>query len=381
MDSSIVALLTERFSGLEDPRTGRAIRHELIDVVVIAICAVICGADSWVDVEMFGKSKKNWLSQLLALPNGIPSHDTFGRVFGRLNPVQFERCFKEWVETVSEVVEGQVVAIDGKTVRGSHDRMAGKSAIHMVSAWASVNRLVLGQVKVADRSNEITAIPELLDMLDVSGCTVTTVTIDAMGCQKEIARKIADRGADYILALKRNQPQLYDDVAETFDHLRRSEFSDIDYRFCETVEKGHGRIEKRRCWAVSDPSYLGYVNDRGEWTKLESLAMVESERTVNGDTTTQTRYYISSLTNDARELLNGVRTHWGIENAVHWVLDVAFGEYNSRVRVGNSAENFSILRRMALNMLKSETTLKVGVAAKRKRAGWDGEYLLKVIAQ
>lgn len=296
MDSSIVALLTERFSGLEDPRTARAIRHELIDVVVIAICAVICGADSWVDVEMFGKSRKNWLSQLLALPNAIPSHDTFGRVFVRLNPVQFERCFKEWAETVNEVVEGQVVAIDGKTVRGSHDRMAGKSAIHMVSAWASANRLVLGQIKVADRSNEITAIPELLDMLDVSGCTVT---IDVMGCQKEIARKIAGRRADYILALKRNQPQLYDDVAETFDHLRRSEFSDIDYRFCETVEKGHGGIEKRGCWAVSDPSCLGYVNGRGEWTKLESLAMVESERTENGDTTTQTRYYISSITNDA----------------------------------------------------------------------------------
>ena len=378
MDSSIAALLTERFSGLEDPRTGRATRHELIDVVVIAICAVICGADSWVDVEMFGKSKKDWLSQLLALPNGIPSHDTFGRVFARLNPVQFERCFKEWVETVNEVVEGQVVAIDGKTVRGSHDRVSGKSAIHMVSAWASANRLVLGQVKVADRSNEITAIRELLDMLDVPGCTIT---VDAMGCQKEIATKITDRRADYILALKRNQPQLYDDVAETFDHLRRSEFSDIDYRFCETVEKGHGRIEKRRCWAVSDPAYLGYVNDQGEWTKLKSLAMVESERTENGDTTTQTRYYISSLTNDARRLLNGVRTHWGIENSVHWVLDVAFSEDNSRVRVGNSAENFSILRRMALNMLKSDTTLKVGVAAKRKRAGWDGEYLLQVLAQ
>jgi len=378
MDSSIAALLTERFAGLEDPRTGRATRHELIDVVVIAICAVICGADSWVDVEMFGKSKKSWLSQLLALPNGIPSHDTFGRVFARLNPVQFERCFKEWVRTVNEVVEGEVVAIDGKTVRGSHNRASGKSAIHMVSAWASANRLVLGQVKVADRSNEITAVPELLDMLDVSGCTVT---VDAMGCQKEIARKITDSRADYILALKRNQPQLYDDVAETFDHLRRSGFSDIDYRFCETVEKGHGRIEKRRCWAVSDPAYLGYVNDQGEWTKLESLAMVQSERTENGDTTTQTRYYISSLTNDARKLLNGVRTHWGIENSVHWVLDAAFGEDNSRVRVGNSAENFSILRRMALNMLKSESTLKVGVAAKRKRAGWDGEYLLKVIAQ
>ena len=198
-----------------------------------------------------------------------------------------------------------------------------------------------------------------------------------MGCQKEIARKITDRRADYILALKWNQPQLYDDVAETYDHLRRSGFSDIDYRFCETVEKGHGRVEKRRCWAVSAPAYLGYVNDQGEWTKLKSLAMVESERTENGDSTTQTRYYISSLTNDARELLNGVRTHWGIENSVHWVLDVAFGEDNSRVRVGNSAENFSILRRMALNMLKSESTLKVGVAAKRKRAGWDGEYLLQ----
>ncbi len=227
--------------------------------------------------------------------------------------------------------------------------------------------VALGQVKVADRSNEITAILEPLDTLDVSGCTVT---IDAMGCQKEIANKIADRGADYILALKRNQPQIYDDVSETFDHLRRSEFSDIDYRFCETVEKGHGRIEKRRCWAVSDPAYLGYVNDRGEWTKVRSLAMVESERTENGDSTTQTRYYISSLPNDARKLLNGVRTHWGIENSVHWVLDVAFGEDNSRARVGNSAENFSILRRMALNMLRGETTLKVGVAAKRKRAGW-----------
>ena len=378
MDSSIMALLVERFADLEDPRTGRAKLHGLIDVVVIAICAVICGADSWVDVEMFGKSKKKWFSRLLALPSGIPSHDTFGRVFARLDPIQFERCFKEWVETVNEVVEGQVVAIDGKTARGSHDRAAGKSAIHMVSAWASANRLVLGQVKVDERSNEITAIPELLDTLDVSGCTVT---VDAMGCQKEIASKIINRRADYILALKRNQPQLYDDAAETFDHLRNSEFSDIDYRFCETVEKSHGRIEKRRCWSVSDPTYLDYVNDRGEWSKLSSLAMVESERTENGQTASQTRYYISSLPNDARKLLSGVRTHWGIENSVHWVLDVAFGEDNSRVRVGNSAENFSILRRMALNMLKSETTLKVGVAAKRKRAGWDGEYLLKVLAQ
>ena len=233
MNSSIAALLTERFSDLEDSRTGRAKRHELIDVVVIAISAVICGADSWVDVEMYGKSKRDWLDRFLSLPNGIPSHDTFGRVFARLDPKQFERCFRQWVEAVSEVMEGEVVAIDGKSVRGSRDRMSGRSAIHMVSAWASANHLVLGQLKVAERSNEIAAIPELLDTLDVSGCTVT---VDAMGCQKEIAEKITEIGADYILALKQNQPQLYDDVVDTFDQLRSSESSDDEYRYCETVE-------------------------------------------------------------------------------------------------------------------------------------------------
>ena len=214
----------------------------------------------------------------------------------------------EWVEAVNEVMEGQVVAIDGKTIRRSHDRQAGKSAIHMVSAWASANHLVLGQIKVDDHSNEITAIPELLGALDVSGCTVT---IDAIGCQKEIAATITDRGADYVLALKQNQPQLYDDVTEMFDHARRAGFSDLPHHFCETVGKGHGRIEKRRCWAVSDPDHLDYVNDHNQWSGLKSLAMVESERTENGKTSTQTRYYISSLSNDARMLLSSVRTHWG----------------------------------------------------------------------
>ena len=378
MDSTSVALLTDRFSSLQDPRTGRAKRHNLIDVIVIAICAVICGADSWVDVEMYGKSKREWLSRLLKLANGIPSHDTFGRVFARLDSVQFESCFTEWVRAVNEVVEGQVVAIDGKTVRRSHDRLAGKSAIHMVSAWASANHLVLGQLRVDDHCNEITAIPELLSALDVSGCTVT---IDAIGCQKEIAATITGQEADYVLALKQNQPQLYDDVTEMFDQAKRSGFSELAHRFCETVEKGHGRIEKRRCWAVSDPNHLGYVNDRNEWAKLRSLAMVESERTEDGKTSTQTRYYISSLPNDARTLLSSVRTHWGIENSVHWVLDVAFGEDDSRVRKGNAAENLSVLRRMALNMLKRETTSQGGVAARRKRAGWDEEYLLLVLAQ
>ncbi len=297
-------------------------------------------------------------------------------MFARLDSVQFERCFKEWVDTVNEVMEGQVVAIDGKTVRGSRDGTAGKAAIHLVSAWASASQLILGQVKVVDRSNEIMAIPELLNALDVSGCMVT---IDAMGCHKEIAKAITEKGADYILALKQNQGQLYDDATDTFDQLKRSEFSEIDYGFCETVEKGHGRIEKRRCWAVSDPAHIDYVNETGEWTKLRSLAMVESERVENGEAATQPRYYVSSLRSDARRLLSGVRTHWGIENSVHWVLDVAFSEDHSRMRTGNSAENFSILRRMALNMLKGETTSKGGVAARRKRAGWDENYLLCVL--
>ena len=345
--------------------------------MVIAICAVIGGADTWVDIEMFGKSKAEWLNGLLELPNGVPSHDTFGRVFARLDAEQFQECFVEWVQAVSDVTEGQLVSIDGKTVRRSHDRSIGKGAIHMVSAWASANRLVLGQTKVDERSNEITAIPELLRVLDVSGCIVT---IDAMGCQKEIASAIIDKDADYILALKENQPQLHEDVREMFDHARRDGFGDLDHDFHQTINKGHGRIETRRCWAVSDPAYLSHVNDRQEWPKLTSMVMVESERRVDGRTSVESRFYISSLPNRAEHLLTAVRGHWGIENSVHWVLDIAFREDDSRVRKGHGPENLAILRRMALNMLKSETTSKGGIAAKRKRAGWDNQYLLKVLA-
>ena len=314
----------------------------------------------------------------LDLPNGIPSHDTFGRVFARLDAEQFENCFIDWVRAVSDVVEGQIVAIDGKTIRRSHDRFIGKSAIHMVNAWASANRLILGQTKVDERSNEITAIPELLRVLDVSGCIVT---IDAMGCQKDVATTIISQNADYVLALKRNQPELYQDVKDTFEQARRDGFANLKHDFYQTVDKGHGRIETRRCWAISDSAHINYVNDRQQWSNLTSLVMVESERLVEGQTSVKTRYYISSLPNRAEVLLGAVRGHWGIENSVHWVLDVTFGEDNSRVRKGNASENLSILRRFALNLLKRETTSKSSIAAKRKRAGWDTDYLRTVLSQ
>ena len=355
MDSSQIVPLTEQFTRLTDPRIDRTKRHKLLDVVAIAICAVICGADSWVDVELFGKSKKEWLRGFLALPNGIPSHDTFGRVFAKLDAEQFEQCFIDWVRGVSELTEGGIVSMDGKTVRRSHDRSAGKAAIHMVSAWASANDLLLGQVKVDDRSNEITAIPELLRMLDVSGCIVT---IDAMGCHKQIARTLTESGADYVLSLKENQPRLHSDVKDTFAGAFEGDFEGVERDFHQSVEKGHGRIETRRCWSIADAEQIDWLNERREWSQLRSIAMVESERLIEGVRTKQKRYYISSLPAGAARHLDAIRGHWGIENSLHWVLDVAFREDESRVRKGNGPENLSVLRRMALNLLKRETTSK-----------------------
>ena len=302
------------FGKVEDPRTGPIVWHKLIDIITIAICGVICGADSWVDIELFGKSKERWLKKFLELPNGIPSHDTFGRVFALLDAEVFSTSFLEWVQAVSEVTKGQVVPIDGKTLRRSHDKALGKGTIHMVSAWASENRLVLGQVKVAEKSNEITAIPELLRILDVSGCIVT---IDAMGCQKEIVRQIVEQGGDYVLALKENQGQLYEDVVELFAYEQQRDFEGVEHDFCETVNKGHGRIEKRRCWSISELEYLNYVNDKKEWEKLSSVVMVTAQRRIGEETSVESRYYISSLQGNARQLLGAVREHWGIENSVH----------------------------------------------------------------
>ena len=372
------APMIEYLAVLKDPRTGPAKRHNFLDIIVIAVCAVICGADSWVDVEMFGKSKRAWLDRFLQLPNGIPSHDTFGRVFSMLDAQQFQSCFSDWVQAVNVITKGQVIAIDGKTIRRSGDRHAGKSAIHMVNAWASANHLLLGQTRVDDRSNEITAIPELLRVLDVSGCIVT---MDAMGCQKEIAANIIEEGADYLLAVKRNHPHLHDGIKDTFELARTNGFADVEHNYSQTVNKGHGRIETRRCWAVSDPHLLRYVDEANEWKGLSSIVMIESERVIDEGRSLETRYYISSLPNEAGRLLESARSHWTVENSAHWVLDVAFREDDSRVRVGNAAENFSTLRRMTLNMLKQEKSVKVGIAAKRKRAGWDTEYLLKVLSQ
>ena len=377
MEETPVASITEHWSKLEDPRGDCGKRHQLIEIISIAVCAVICGADSWVDVELFGNSKKEWLKTFLGLPHGIPSHDTFGKVFALLDARQFQDRFMDWVQAVNEVTKGQLVAIDGKTIRRSHDRFIGKAAIHMVSAWASANHLLLGQTKTDAHSNEITAIPELLKMLEVSGCIVT---IDAMGCQTEIARTIVDQGADYALALKKNQGQLYEDVKDLFEYERKEGFEDVDYDFHRTVNKGHGRIETRQCWAISEPDHLRYLNKNNKWSKLTSIVMVEAERLVDGETSVESRYYISSLPNNAKALLEATRGHWGIENRVHWVLDVAFREDESRVRKGSAEENLATLRRMALNLIKHETTSKGGVAARRKRAGWDEDYLLKVLS-
>jgi predicted transposase YbfD/YdcC len=317
--------------------------------------------------------KEKWLRQFLLLPNGIPSHDTFARVIARLKPEELQQCFVRWMQAVSEVTEGEVVAIDGKTLRRSFDRATGKSAIHMVSAWASANRLVLGQQKVEEKSNEITAIPALLQLLELKGCIVT---IDAMGCQKAIAQTIIKQEADYVLTLKANQGWLYEEVQRFFAWARQRQFADVPHAYYHTLEGNHGRVEERRYWLVSE---LAWLTAKSEWAGLQSLGMVERQRTVAGKTTVEVHYYLTSLAGSGPQFGEAVRTHWSVENGLHWVLDVAFQEDQSRLRRDHAAENFAVLRHLALSLLRQESTCTNGLKVKRLKAALDEDYLTRVL--
>ena len=369
--------IVERFAALEDPRTGNAKRHQLLDIIVIALCAVICGADNSVEIEEFGKARVDWFRRFLELPNGIPAHDTFGRVFALLDPEQFAACFTDWVRSVSELAQGEVVAIDGKTLRGCHDRGQGRGALHMVSAWATENRMVLGQTRTEAHSNEITAIPELLNALELKGCTVT---IDAMGCQKNIAQQVVGKGADYLLAVKANQGELHENIKDLFACCERTGWDGVAYSHHQQVGKDHGRLERRECWVITDPAELAYVDPQRQWASLSAVARVSYQRDAGAGSPADVRHYISSYPADAATLLGAARSHWSIENSLHWVLDVAFDEDHSRVRTGHADRNLAVIRHWALNLLKQEQTAKVGIKAKRKKAGWDFSYMLKVLS-
>ena len=366
--------VSQYFATVEDPRIDRTKDHALLDIIIITLCAVICGAESWVAVEEFGTTKRAWLETFLDLPHGIPSHDTFGRVFARIDPQQFQHSFMQWVWALQQV-RGDLIAIDGKTHRGTHDRPNGKAALHLVSAWAAENRLVLGQVAVDDKSNEITAIPILLDLLDLKGCTVT---IDAMGCQTEIADQIVQRGGNYVLALKGNQPTLYDDVQALFADARVAQQAEYGITSATETVMGHGRVETRTAYVISDPAVIAYLNEGQRWRDLASVALIEAQRTVNGTTTIEQRYYLLNQRLAAATVNDLVRTHWGIENQVHWVLDVVFHEDASRIRNGHAPQNMAVIRHMALNLLRQEPS-KGSLKSKRFRAALDDAYLARVL--
>ena len=370
----ITASVLEYLARVPDPRIDRTRDHPLVNILVIALLAVLCGADSFAAMEEFGKCKKEFLAKILDLKNGIPSHDTLGRVFAALAPDTLQEVFRQWVGALAEVTKGEVVAIDGKTLRRLFRDAGNKAFVHRVSAWATHNRVVLGQFKTEEKSNEITAIPKLLELLQIKGAIVT---IDAMGCQKDIAAKIVDAGADYMLAVKDNQPTLHADIQSASARAADDDESPIDKNdFFQTKDEAHGRVEVRRCRTCHN---LDSIARRADWTKLASLVMIEVDRTVEGKTSTEQRYYISSQKRlRAKDALATVRAHWGIENGLHWVLDVAFREDDCRVRAGHAAENFAVLRHFTLNLLKKAKS-KVGIKIRRQRAGWDNAFLLEVL--
>jgi predicted transposase YbfD/YdcC len=368
--------LLYHFTDLDDPRSDHTKLHGLLDLIALTLCAVVSGADAWTEVETYGCRKQDWLETFLDLPHGIPSHDTLGRVFAALDPAAFQRCFLSWMHAVVGASRGRLVAIDGKALRHSFDTAKGKSAIHLVSAWASANHLLLGQQAVADKSNEITAIPELLKLLDLQGALVT---IDAMGCQKQIAADIVAGGGDYVLAVKENQPTLYADVQRVLLDGLEDDFAGLEHHYWSKAEQGHGRTEERHYHIVAVPDDLAAKH--AEFVGLRSLGMVFSERQVGeGPAVCETRFYISSLRPQVKVFAGAVRGHWSVENNLHWVLDVAFQEDGSRVRKDHGPENLGLVRRIALSLLKrAPTKKKVGIANKRKQAGWDDEFLVQVL--
>ncbi len=359
----------EHFADLPDPRLERTKQHKLSDILFITIAAVLSGCDDWNAIELYGETKEEWLRKYLELPNGIPSHDTFNRLFAALDSTALRECFLSWVQSVVSVTEGEVVSIDGKRLCASGEQ-GKRSLIHLVSAWSEANHMVLAQYKVEDKSNEITAIPTLLDVLELKSCIVT---IDAMGCQKEIASSIIDKEADYILAVKGNQPFLLDDIKEAFTE-NPSTSEDVQ------VGVGHGRIERRTCRVLHDTDWICKAK---EWKELKSLIEITAERThkTSGEQQKEVRYYISSLKADAASFNNYIRSHWGIENHLHWTLDVVFSEDESRKRAGHAAENFALITRIALNLLKNDGSTKVSMKSKRHKAGWDNEYVIHLLTQ
>jgi predicted transposase YbfD/YdcC len=362
--------LVAHFESLEDPRLERTRKHNLLDIIALTICAVISGADSWVAVEKYGQAKLPWLQGFLQLPNGIPSHDTIGRFFAALCPEQFRACFAAWVAEVAECLGLKQIAIDGKTQRRSHDRGKGKAALHLISAWAVGNHLILGQEAVDQKSNEITAIPKLLALLDLEGALVT---IDAMGCQREIAEQIVEQKGDYLLTVKENQPTLYAEI----ERLEQAALAD-DYAGAShsgTQEHSHGRQELRACWVLTD---LEELQERVGWPGLRSVIVVVRDRTVGEQNSCEKHYYISSRKLSAKMFLQAVRSHWGIENSLHWVLDVVFAEDDSRVRTDHGPDNFGLLRRMAISMLKAEQS-PGSIQVKRQMAGWDNSFMEKIL--
>ena len=366
--------IATHFGELDDGREDQGKRHSLLDVITIAICAIIAGGEGWTDMELFGQTKEAWFRSFLTLPHGIPSDDTFRRVFEVIDPEKFQQCFMNWVEAVHRLIGGQVIAIDGKTVKGTG--RTRQKAIHMVSAWASENRVLLGQRKTEEKSNEIIAIPQLLELLAISGCIVT---IDAMGCQTEIAQKVIDQEGDYLLAVKKNQGHLYEDIQWLFKLATETNYAEEGFDQEKTVDKGHGRLEIRRCWVITDTEWLTYIRDQDRWPQLQGVVKVEATRSRDKRYKPEVRYYITSCLASAQRLLAATRAHWGIENQVHWVLDVVFNEDGTRIRDINSSQNLVVLRHMALNLLRQDKSSKLSLRAIRLKASWDDTFLYKIL--